>query len=309
MTDAPQASPSAISPAQQYGLITALLLVDSMHYVFARLLLPYVGPPLSVLYVLGVSLVEVGLFGWMTGRLRLSYARQHWRFFSAIGLCVGISTILNYQAVAFIDPGTAAMLGKTTVVFGLGFGFFWLKDRLTRLQQIGSGIALAGLVVITYAPGNLLSVGALLVIGSTFLYAFHAALTKRYAQEMDLLNFFFYRLLFTTGVIFAIVAASGNLALPASGWAWFFLILTGTVDVVISRSLYYFTLRRLNISVFSIVLTASPVAAVLWSLLLFNTFPSPRELMGGAAVLVGVALVTAAPLINRRWRQRMAAGA
>lgn len=291
-----------VSP-QSIGLITALLLVDSLHFIFARLVLPYIGPPLSVLYVLGIATVEVGIYAVVTGKLRPAYLTRYWKMFTVIGFCIGVSTIINYQAIAFIDAGTAAMLGKTTVLFGLGFGIFWLGDRLSRLQIVGSAIAILGLVVITFQPGDYLRLGALLIIGSTFLYALHAALSKRYTQEMDLVNFFFYRLLFTSIVLLVIVAGSGDLGLPPSLNAWIFLIAAGTVDVVISRSLYYIALRRLNMSIFSIMLTAGPVAAILWSLLLFGTFPSVQQLIGGISVLGGVALVTAAPLIEKSFRR------
>jgi drug/metabolite transporter (DMT)-like permease len=232
--------------------------------------------------------------------LRWAYFWKHWKLFLAIGFCIAVSTVVNYEAVSFIDAGTASMLGKTTLIFGLGFGILWLGDRLSRLQVIGSVIAIAGLVVITFQPGDFLRLGAVMIIGSTFLYALHAALSKRYTQEMDLVNFFFYRLLFTSMVLLVIVAGSGQLGLPPTPTAWFLLILAGTVDVTISRALYYTALRRLNMSIFSIMLTAGPVVAVIWSLLLFNTFPTPQQLIGGVGVLGGVALVTAAPLIEKR---------
>lgn len=286
--------------AQSVALVTVLLFIDSLHFVFARLLLPHIGPPLSVLYVLGVATVEVGVFALITRRLRFDFLRQYWKLFLAIGFCIAVSTVVNYEAVSFIDVGTASMLGKATLLFGLGFGLFWLGDRLSRLQIFGSVIAIIGLVVITFQPGDIMRLGALMIIGSTFLYALHAALSKRYMQEMDLVNFFFFRLLFTTLVLLVIVGGSGQLALPPTPTAWLLLILAGTVDVTISRTLYYTALRRLNMSVFSIMLTAGPVVTVIWSLLLFNTFPTPQQLIGGIGVLGGVALVTAAPLLEKR---------
>ena len=45
-------------------------------------------------------------------------------------------------------------------------------------------------------------------------------------------------------------------------------------------------------SIHSIVLTLSPVAAVLWSLLLFDTLPTLQQFLGGAAVILGVLIVT-----------------
>ena len=70
------------------------------------------------------------------------------------------------------------------------------------------------------------------------------------------------------------------------------LILAGTVDVVASRALYYVALRRLKMSVHSIVLTLSPVVTVIWSLLLFGSVLTPQQFLGGIAVILGVLIVT-----------------
>jgi drug/metabolite transporter (DMT)-like permease len=70
------------------------------------------------------------------------------------------------------------------------------------------------------------------------------------------------------------------------------LALVGTVDVVVSRTLYYVALRRLKMSVHSIVLTVSPVATIVWSLLLFDTLPTLQQFLGGIAVILGVLVVT-----------------
>ncbi len=295
------------SATQSAALLVALLLIDSLHFVFARLMLPHANPFLSALLVMAVGTVEVGIFGLVTGRLRIVTFTRHWAFFVALGLCIGVSTAISYSAVALIDPGTASILGKTSILFGLAFGIFWLGERLSPLQAGGAAIALIGLVIVTFQPGDYLNVGSLLIVFSTFIYAIHTALTKRYGGGMDLLNFFFYRLLLTSTVLFAIAGLQGELALPATPTAWGLLILAGTVDVAISRTLYYTALRRLDMSILSIMLTAGPVAAILWSFLLFDLFPNPRQLLGGGVVLVGVLVVTAAPLLLRRHRNRRAA--
>jgi drug/metabolite transporter (DMT)-like permease len=74
--------------------------------------------------------------------------------------------------------------------------------------------------------------------------------------------------------------------------AWVFILLTGTVDVVISRALYYLVLRRMQMSIHTIVLTLSPVAAVLWAFILFDTVPTAQQLIGGIGVILGVFMVT-----------------
>ncbi|MFZ1752584.1 MAG: DMT family transporter [Caldilineaceae bacterium] len=290
--------------SQGVALLVSLLLIDSLHFVFARLMLPHANPFLSALFVMFIGTIEVGIFGVVTGRLGVSILKRHWPFFVAIGFCIGVSTAISYSAIALIDPGTAAILGKTSIVYGLAFGIFWLGDRFSPVQAGGALVAIIGMVIVTFQPGDYLRAGSLLIIFSTLLYSTHTALTKRYGDGMDMLNFFFYRLLFTSAFLFAIAGIQGQLALPATPAAWGLLVLAATVDVVISRTLYYTALRRLDISIFSIVLTAGPVAAILWSFLLFGVFPNPRQLVGGAVVLVGVLVVTAAPILARKRRQR-----
>ena len=84
------------------------------------------------------------------------------------------------------------------------------------------------------------------------------------------------------------------------GEVWWILLLAGTVNVTISRALYYIALRRFQLSILTILLTLSPVVTILWSLVLFKVWPSVQGLLGGTAVIIGVILVT----LSRRNGQR-----
>ncbi len=272
-------------------VVIFLLLVDSLHFIFARLLLPYLPPATSAMYVLGVAALEVTFFVRVWGRARLEIFRRYLWFFLAVGFLVAASTALNYTSVAFIDPGTASLLGKTSVLFGLGFGLIWLRERFNITETVGAVIAIAGTLIITFQPGDYLRLGALLVLLSTFMYALHAALVKRYSSDMDLAEFFLFRLLCTTGFLFLFVVGRGQWVWP-SWQAWLILLLAGTMDVTISRGLYYVALRRLKLTHHSLILTLSPVVTILWTLLLFGVTPTLQQLAGGVAVLVGVLMVT-----------------
>lgn len=273
-------------------LIILLLAVDGLHFVFARALHDYLNPITGAMWVLGIGALEVSVFAATQGKFRVSTFRQHAWFFLAIGALVAASTSINYTAVGFIEPGVASLLSQMSILFGLALGVFWLRDKLTRRQMIGAAIAIVGVVVITFEPGNFLRLGALLVIGSSFIYALHAAIVKRYGTGIDFLEFFVWRLVVTTGFLIGSAAVQGQLALPTRIEAWGILLVAGTVDVVISRTLYYTALRRLPISIHSLIFTLSPVVAILWSLALFGSLPTVQELLGGVAVLVGVGIVT-----------------
>jgi drug/metabolite transporter (DMT)-like permease len=271
-------------------LVPLLLLVDSLHYVFARLLLPHLPPATSALYMLGIATIEVAI---LTRRqLRLAPLLRHWRFFTTIGLVVAVNTNLGFLAVKFVDPGTAALLSRTSVIFGVGLGVVWLGERLDRVELAGAVVALAGAIVVSFQPGEYLRLGSLLVVVATFLYALHSALVKRHGGQIGFAEFFFYRLAVTTAFLIILAAGQGALAWPAPP-AWPVLLLAGTVNVVISRGLYYLALRRLDMSLLTILLTLSPVVTVLWSMALFGSRPSVPEIIGGIAILAGVMVVSA----------------
>lgn len=273
-------------------VVIALLVVDSLHFVFARLLLPHLPPAVSVVYVLGAGTVEVVLFSLVWGQVDFGVFRRHAGFFLTIGFLIAASTILSYSAVAFIDPGTASLLAQTSVLFGIMFGLVWLRERLTGLDLAGMAITLAGVFIISFQPGDYLRLGSLIVLISAFLYALHAAVVKRYSGSLGLAEFFLFRLVSTTAFLLLFVLGQGALRWPGPQ-AWLLILLAGTVDVVLSRALYYLALRRLQLTYHSMVLTLSPVVTILWSLALFGLWPTPRELAGGLAVLAGILLVTA----------------
>lgn len=278
-------------------VIAILLLLDSFHFVFARLLRIYLPPVPAALFVLGLAGVETAVFLAWKRQIQLNVLRQHLAFFAVVGFLVAGATSLSFTSVRYVDAGTASMLAQTTSLFALGFGLFWLRERLHRHELLGAGVALLGIFAISFQPGDVLRLGSLIVLGSSFLYALHAAVVKRFGQEIDFANFFLFRVASTTFflLLFVLIQGTENWQWP-SGVAWLVLLLVATVDVIFSRVLYYLALRRLQISHHAILLTLSPVIAVLWSLLLFGEAPTWQGFLGGLAVLLGVTIVT--------WQQR-----
>jgi len=278
---------------QSYALFTALLIVDSFHYIFARLLLPNIHPTASAFLVLVVATVQVIAYAAVRRELRWQAALSHFWFFASIGFLIAAATVLSYLSIAYIDPGTASMLAKTGIVFSLLLSVFWLRERLNRKQVAGAVMAVIGAVTISFHPGAVMQWGALLILGATFFYALHAAIVKRYGDGMNFLDFFVFRLLFTSLFLFFFAVGGGHLHWP-NGETWLLLLLAGTVDVVISRTLYYKTLRLFPMSIHTIILMLSPVVAIIVSLLLFGEFPGTQDLLGGALVLIGVFVVNRA---------------
>ena len=286
-------TPSGVSRPMSANpvLIVFLVVIDSLHFVFAKLLRPHLSPYVSVFYIMAVGVMQVGLYGWIRRRIHFRTLFRNLYFFLAIGFLIGVSTIINYEAVAFIDPGTASLLAKSSILMSVALGMFWLKDKLRKMQGGGVILALSGVLLITFQPGDYIRLGSLLILISAFLYTLHTAIVKHYGEKMDFVEFFFFRILATCSLMFCVAVAKKALIWPTK-MAWLVIFLTATVDIVISRALFYLVLRRLKMSIHAIVLTLSPVAAIVWSYIFFDTAPTGQQLIGGVGVFLGVFMVT-----------------
>jgi drug/metabolite transporter (DMT)-like permease len=270
-------------------LVAGLLLVDSLYYIFARLLLPFVPPAAGAMYMLVLGAVQIAVL--MRGRIDLAVLRRHKWLFLAVGGLVGVNTNMGFVAVKYVDPGTASLLSRASILFGVALGLVWLRERLSRFEVMGAAVALAGVIVISVQPGEYLRWGSLLVIGSTLLYAVHSAMVKRYGGDIPFGEFMFFRVASVAAVLVLLALGQGALVWPTPlAWGW--LMFAATVNVVISRGLYYLALRRLDMSFLTIILTLTPVVTWLWSIALFGGRPTRQEIVGGIATLVGVLIVT-----------------
>jgi drug/metabolite transporter (DMT)-like permease len=271
-------------------LVAGLLLVDSLYYIFARLLLPLLPPAAGAMYMMVVGTAQIAVL--MRGRVDWPVLWRHRWLFATVGLLVGVNTNMGSVAVRYVDPGTASLLSRTSILFGVALGVLWLGERLRRWEVIGATIAVTGVAVISFQPGDYLRWGALLVVASTALYALHSAVVKRFAGEIAFGEFMFFRVASVAAVLVVLAVAQGDVVWPtAEGWGW--VAVAAAVNVVLSRGIYYLALRRLDMSFLAIVLTLTPVVTWLWSVLAFGGWPTAIEVAGGVATLAGVLLVTA----------------
>lgn len=277
------------------AIMVVLLLVDSLHFVFARLLLPHLPPTTSSFYYMTIATIEIALFAAVRRQIDWRVFRDNAKFFLIIGFLIASATAMSFAAVIYIDPGTASMVARINTLFALGFGILWLKERLVRGEKIGAVIAVVGVFVVSFQPGDpsgVLWLGVLLVLGASFTYALHAAIVKRHGGAIDFTNFFLFRMLASILFLLIFAVGRGEMAWPSGAYVWWVLLLTATLNVTISRALYYLALRRYKLSILTILLTLSPVVTILWSWVLFGVWPSLQGLVGGTAVLMGVLLVT-----------------
>jgi len=204
-------SRSFVRSGEGAALVGALVLTDSLHYIFARWLTATFVPILSVALMMTIAAIEVGLFGLLSKNLSLRIGRRQIGILLVIACLVAFSSYASFLSVSYIDPGTAALLGKSGIVFSLGLSLLWLKERLGRGQVLGALLAIAGTFTIVAHPAEFVRLGSILVLLTALSYSFHAAITKRYlGDDFAFIHVRFRRVSLAHGYRVADAAAGGD---------------------------------------------------------------------------------------------------
>jgi drug/metabolite transporter (DMT)-like permease len=227
--------------------------------------------------------------------------RRHWRPLAALGVAgMGVQT---FAISIGIDAGTASLgaliLGLEPVLIAL-FGALLTHERPGRSTLAGLALGLAGVIVVS----GVLTVGvsgtplvAVLALGVTTI-SFSV-----YAVRLPGLT----RLVGGLPAAGATMTAGGLAVLPfalvelirgtavqddvrASAFAG--LAYAVLVQSTIGYAFFVYAIARLRPSMFAVMLYALPPLAVLADWALIGERPHARDVVGGALILLGVAVAT-----------------
>ncbi len=78
------------------AIVAVLLIVDSLHFVFARLLLPYLPPVTSSLFYMSIATVQIAIFAAVRRQIDWRVFRDNAKFFLIIGFLIATATTLEF---------------------------------------------------------------------------------------------------------------------------------------------------------------------------------------------------------------------
>ena len=216
------------------------------------------------------------------------------------GFFFTVDLILWHNAIDAVGAGLATVLGNLQVLLVGFIAWGLLGERPDRRLFYAIPIVIGGVVLIsgvvgTDAYGKDPMLGVVLGIGTSIAYAGFILILRQGSGDLTrLAGPLFHATLASAlcSALFGILTDSVDWAFDWPSHRW--LILLAATAQVCGWLLISSSLPRLPAAVTSVVLLLQPVAAMVLAALVVAERPSPAQLAGAVAILVGVVVATSA---------------
>lgn len=292
-------TPRPVRPASPLALVALLVVTVEWGggYVISKAVADATPPVLLSCARAAVAAVVLAPFAW---RRRAQGPRVFWRTAGALGLTGGLLYSVPFHAGIGLTSATEAALVQGTLP-AVAAVLAWVLGRDTPAPRRAAAVALAvagGAVVAFASPaaGASSELGSALVALSVLAWAVYLLQVDRLAHADPV------------GVTFAASVGAALLLAPAAAaeaaWrspqaaspeVWLGLLWLGAVSSGLSLLLYTYATQRLGAVAVAASANLMPVVAVGAAAVFLGERPGLEALVGGALVLLGVALLTVEP--------------
>jgi drug/metabolite transporter (DMT)-like permease len=280
------------------GVLGATLLWGTMHPV-GKAALQYVGAAELVLARAGLAGISLFLLMAVRGRLPVLLETVRTRPLQIVGLGLlsfSVSSGLSMTGLSFLPASVNSLLANTSPLM-LAIGLIVGQRRLPRPRVLAGVLLGFGGVALLSVRGaaELGAVGLLgvtLSLGGSLAWAIYTGWSRRELQHGD-------PIAITTGAaivgcipLLVIVAATDGLEgfAAAPPMALWLLLYMGVVGTAMTYALWMSGLRRLSATSVSAFQYVIPLNAVTLSVVVLGEPLTPALVVGGLAILLGVAL-------------------
>ena len=232
-------------------------------------------------------------------RLPLADLIANWKLLAVTGV---LSFSFNYGFIfwgeQYISSGLAALLQATIPAFGLVFAHFYLPgERITPRKIAGVVLGIIGVAVVF---SNQLTVGrekalagCVAIVLSSIVVAYSNVLVKANGKHIDPVIMAAGQMLFGLIPLLVIgISLEGN---PVY-YRWtiravvslFYLAIVGSV---IAFVLYYWLVRKIDVTKSMLISLVTPVVAVIVGMIVLGEKFNWRTLLGGAMIISGIGFI------------------
>ncbi|TGL87711.1 EamA family transporter [Leptospira congkakensis] len=201
-----------------------------------------------------------------------------------------IGIVLYYYALKQTDLGPSAILIKTTVLYNVLLGVFFLGEKLKSREVFGIAIAILGIYMISTLQGQIKLISAFCILLSAFLFAIQSYMIKKYIPEILGLEYAYLRLFLLTIFFFLYSLYIGSFYIPKVS----VIIILGLFSLLgyfLGRAFYFEAHNHLPISKLNATLLIEPIFLMFVGILFMKEPVDGQKLIGAGLILLGLYLI------------------
>lgn len=287
---------SASTKSPHIGLVAAFIatILWGGAYVAMKFALQHFHP-MSMIFFRLIIASAVFLFFLPSMKSKQKYTKGDWRIFLILILCEPcLYFIFEGYALRYTSASQAGMLVSTLPIFVGFFGYFILKEKISRIGWIGCFIAISGAIWLSlssvadeHAPNPLL--GNFLEICAMLFAAIYAICVRRLSRG--------YTAMFITAVqawggtlFFLPVLFISNMGTPENApiFAWLSVAYLGIGVSLGAYGLYNFSITQMPAAKASMYMNLIPVFTLLFGMIILGEHLTLIQWFASATVLLGV---------------------
>ena len=259
------------------GVVAAGIALSSYEIVFLRTLIG--------------SLLLIGLFIIMRGKLTIFKNTRQFAYLAASGAAMGASWMFLYEAYQQIGVSLSSLLYYCGPVIVMMLAPLLFREKLTRQKTAGFLAVLVGLVLVNGQAlfAETISIGLFCGAMSAVMYAVMVIFTKKAVHTNGLENPMM-QLFFSFLTVAVFTWAVKGFAFEIAGGDVLPILFLGAVNTGIGCYLYFSSIGRLDVQTVAVCGYLEPLSAVVFSVLLLGEVLVPVQIFGAVLLLGGAAL-------------------
>jgi len=259
------------------GVVAAGIALSSYEIVFLRTLIG--------------SLLLIGLFIIMRGKLTIFKNIRQFAYLAASGAAMGASWMFLYEAYQQIGVSLSSLLYYCGPVIVMMLAPLLFREKLTRQKTAGFLAVLFGVILVNGQAlfAETISIGLFCGAMSAVMYAVMVIFTKKAVHTNGLENPMM-QLFFSFLTVAVFTWAVKGFAFEIAGEDVLPILFLGAVNTGIGCYLYFSSIGRLDVQTVAVCGYLEPLSAVVFSVLLLGEVLVPVQIFGAVLLLGGAAL-------------------
>lgn len=229
-----------------------------------------------------------------------------WEWFGLVIVAIlsgALAPGLIFQALSLTPVTNVLLLGRLEPPLTLALSIWLLRERLNRWEVLGSIVAFTGVVLtivlqtdrshMTPVAGFQVGVGEVMAVSGAICLSIATIVAKKHLGSVPLGIHNTVRTGLGTIVYFGLAVwmyGFDHFMDVLSPFLWQWMLLYGTVIVVIGQSLWNIGFRNSSIATASLIGSFAPIVGILAAYLILGEVPTHAQYIGGVVILVGLFL-------------------